>query len=41
MAYGDLGIRLEGQLLINYYMITHLILLKIQSMANINADMLD
>ena len=41
MAYGDfLGICQEEQLLIKYYVIKHLILLKIQNTMDINMDLL-
>ena len=40
IAYGDFKIYLEEQLLIRYYMMKHLILLKIQNMMGINMDFL-
>ena len=39
-AYGDFQVCLEEQLLIKYYIIKHLILLKIHNMMDINMDLL-
>ena len=40
MAYGDFKDYLDNQLLIKYYVIRHLILLKVQIMINIKAVLL-